>query len=97
MNVNSHRIQIVLAFGAALFAFGRTAFGDVAGSNRVLAEWAFNQSGDLQGWQPNMHLTNVVVTNGVLSCRAAGSDPILELRPLLDFGASPWQVVEIRL
>ena len=62
-----------------------------------LAEWTFDRAGDLQGWQPNGHLADVAVTNGTLSCRATGSDPILELRPLLDFKASPWQVVEIRL
>jgi hypothetical protein len=62
-----------------------------------VAEWTFVKPGDLQGWQPNTHVTNVVVTNGVLACRAVGSDPILELRPLLDLKASPWQVVEIRL
>ncbi|MCB1128851.1 MAG: hypothetical protein KDM81_20305, partial [Verrucomicrobiae bacterium] len=63
----------------------------------VLAEWTFDQPGDLQGWQPNGHLTDVVVTNGTLNCRAVGSDPILELRPLLEVPASPWQIVEIRL
>ncbi len=62
-----------------------------------LAHWTFDRPGDLQGWQPNGDLSNVVVTNGALSCRAVGPDPILELRPLLNLPASPWQAVEIRL
>ncbi|MCL4786109.1 MAG: glycoside hydrolase family 99-like domain-containing protein [Verrucomicrobia bacterium] len=62
-----------------------------------LAEGTFDRPGDLQGWQPNGHLTNVVVTNGSLNFRAVGSDPILELKPLLDFAASAFQVVEVRL
>jgi hypothetical protein len=63
----------------------------------VVAEWTFDRLGDLQGWQANGHLTNVVVTHGSLTCRAAGSDPILELRSPLDISASAFQVVEIRL
>lgn len=63
----------------------------------TLAEWSFNRAGDLEGWQPNGHLTGVTVTNGVLICRAIGSDPILELRPLLDLKTSPWQQIEVRL
>lgn len=62
-----------------------------------IAEWTFDTANDLQGWQPNSHLTHVVVTNGVLAGRAVGSDPMIELRPLLDFIASPFQIVEIRL
>ena len=65
--------------------------------NQALLEWNFDRPGDLQGWQPNADLAEVAVTNGALHCRAVGSDPILELRPLLDLPASPWQVVEIRL
>jgi hypothetical protein len=61
-----------------------------------LAEWHFNRAGILESWQPNGYLTDVVVTNGALSCRAIGADPILEYRPLLDLKASPWQAVEIR-
>ena len=63
----------------------------------TLAEWIFDRPGDLQGWQPNGHLTDVRVTNGVLSCRATGSDPILELRPLINVKTSPAQQIEIRL
>ncbi len=62
-----------------------------------LAAWNFDQPGDLQGWQPNGHLTELVVTDGSLNFRAVGSDPILELKPLLDFAASAFQVVEVRL
>ncbi len=72
------------------------ATADVRGGN-VVAEWRFNRPGDFEGWQPNAQLTNAIVTNGVLTCRAVGSDPILELNSVLDLQASPWQVVEIRL
>ncbi len=66
-------------------------------AQKELAGWTFARPGDLQGWQPNGHLADVVVANGALSCRATGSDPILEYRPLLDLPASARQVVEIRL
>ncbi len=64
---------------------------------RVLLDWTFDHAGDLRGWQPNGHLREVAVTNGALRCRAEGSDPILELRPLLDLSATPWQILEVRL
>jgi hypothetical protein len=95
--LNSRKNQIGIAIAAVVFSLGRLAFGEVGGTNRVLAEWNFGRPGVLQGWQPNADLTNVVVTNGALSCRAVGNDPILALRPLLDLQASPWQVVELRL
>jgi Glycosyltransferase WbsX len=66
-------------------------------STRVLARWAFDREGDLLRWTPNGQLLDVKVTGGVLHCRAAGSDPILELDSLLDLPASARQAVEIRL
>ena len=63
----------------------------------TLIEWTFDRPSDLRGWQPNGHLTGVTVSNGVLACRAIGSDPILELRPLINLKTSPWQQIEIRL
>ena len=68
-----------------------------AGQARVLQEWKFDRPGDLRGWQPNGHLREVALTNSLLACRAVGSDPILELRPLLDLPATPWQTLEVRL
>ena len=62
-----------------------------------LAEWTFDQPGDLQGWQPNGDLADVSVANGALACRAIGSDPILQLQPLLAVTATPRQQIEIRL
>jgi hypothetical protein len=67
------------------------------GAAQPLREWTFDSPGDLEGWRPNADVTEVVVTNGVLRCRAVGSDPILELSSLLDIEASPWQVIELRL
>jgi hypothetical protein len=74
--------------------FGATAVWLLAVSpglaaGKTLAEWTFDRAGDAQGWQANGHLTNVAVANGVLAWRAAGSDPILMLKPLLDLKASP--------
>jgi len=82
----------LIAVAVALLVCGR-----ITCTAELLAEWTFDEPGDLQGWQPNGHLTEVAVTNGNLTCRAIGSDPILELRPLLDFVASAFQLVEIRL
>jgi hypothetical protein len=80
----------------ALLALIAVATSAVSGEG-MLVEWRFDRAGDFEGWQPNAQLTNVVVTNGLLACRAVGSDPILELNSVLNLKASPWQVVEIRL
>ncbi|HWH72596.1 MAG TPA: hypothetical protein VNT26_24755, partial [Candidatus Sulfotelmatobacter sp.] len=66
-------------------------------ADRTLAEWTFNQNGDLQGWAPSQQLEGVVVTNGVLTCKATGSDPILLFSGPLELKTSPWQAIEIRL
>jgi uncharacterized repeat protein (TIGR01451 family) len=65
-------------------------------SSSLLA-WEFNRNGDLQGWQPNTYFEGVVVTNGALSCRAVGHDPILELQPQTNLPTSPWQALEVCL
>ncbi len=62
-----------------------------------VAEWRFDQPGNLRGWAPNAHLKNVAVTNGALTCRTDGSDPIFEFRGPLGFKATPFQQLEIRL
>lgn len=66
-------------------------------AEKTVAEWTFDRPGDAQGWQPNAHLADFGVANGVLACRATGSDPTLILGTLLNLKASPWQIVEIRL
>jgi len=60
-------------------------------------EWTFDQPGNLQGWQPNAHLTNTTVANGAITCRSVGHDPMFILGPLLNLPASPWQAIEVRL
>lgn len=97
MRFNLRKIQVGAAIAVVAVVLGWRASGETGATNRVLAEWTYDRPGDLQGWQPNADLTNVVVTNGVLQCSAVGGDPILELRPLLESAASPWDVVEIRL
>ncbi|MCX7007145.1 MAG: hypothetical protein NTY53_07840, partial [Kiritimatiellaeota bacterium] len=62
-----------------------------------VAEWTFDQPGNLRGWVPNGHLKDVAVTNGALVCRAVGHDPILELHTPLSFKATPFQQIEVRL
>jgi len=62
-----------------------------------VAEWRFDQPGNLRGWGPNVYLKEVAVTNGALTCRAVGHDPVLELRTPLEFKASPLQQIEVRL
>lgn len=67
------------------------------GGQQTAVEWLFSRPGDLQGWASNGDLAEVVVTNGALSCRSVGSDPILEYRLSMNLAATPWQVVEIRM
>lgn len=62
-----------------------------------LLEWKFDKPGDLQGWRPNNDLKDVSVSNGILSCRGAGSNPILELGELINLKTSPRQQIEVRL
>jgi len=64
---------------------------------QTVVEWNFDQPGDLQGWLPNRDLKDVIVTNGAVTCRADGRDPIFQYQPSLDFPASPRQMVEFRL
>ena len=90
----------ISTFGIRVYLLGLMLYlGAAAGfaAPGALIEWTFNRPGDFQGWQPNGHLADVVITNGALSCRAVGTDPILELRASLDVKTSPRQVVEIRL
>ncbi len=74
-----------------------TASAAPQAAEKIVQEWIFSRPGELQGWQPNAHLTQVAITNGALFGQAAGSDPILEFRPLLEVPASPWQCLEVRL
>ena len=80
--------------GASLPAQSEIRISEAAKSE---IEWNFNRDGDLEGWQAGGHLKDVKVAGGLLSFRTEGSDPILELRPLMDVKASPWQVIEIRM
>lgn len=82
--------------GSALLTCGLVAAQD-GQPGHALAGWRFDRDGELLGWRANGHLTNVAVVAGALHARAVGPDPILELQPLLDFEASPWQCIEIRL
>lgn len=87
--------NVLLRFALSALCLFANAFA--AGAQQIIADWSFNQPNDMLGWLPNTHLADVCVTNGALSCRAIGSDPILEYRPSLSLPASSHQVVEIRL
>jgi len=66
-----------------------------AQGERVVVEWTFDTAGDLQGWEPNAHTAGSQVAEGVLSGRIADWDPFIT-SPQFDFGATPWQTIEIR-
>ena len=63
----------------------------------TLAEWKFARPGDLHDWRPNAHLADVIITNGALTCRGTGSNPILEYRGRLQIQATAFQQIEVRL
>jgi len=87
--------RFVLLF---LLFFALTACAtDSPAAPRIRAEWNFDAAGDFEGWRPNADLAEVVVTNGLLVCRAVGADPILELASPFALPASPWQYLEVRL
>ncbi|MBI4582719.1 MAG: glycoside hydrolase family 99-like domain-containing protein [Planctomycetes bacterium] len=100
MKLNSVLLALVASastFGELSHAIHEKTSGDEKVSGQTLVEWNFNRIGELEGWQPNGQVQDVKVSGGALSCRTAGADPILELRPLLDLKASPWQLIEVRL
>jgi hypothetical protein len=82
---------------AMLFAAALWLHAGAGAAEKVMVEWTFEQPGQFQGWQANDHIQGAQVAQGVLSGRAVGNDPILEYQPSLNFAASPWQVIEIRL
>ncbi|MBM4093456.1 MAG: hypothetical protein FJ276_29205, partial [Planctomycetes bacterium] len=86
---------LAVAFALPAFAAGPESAPDPPA--KTLVRWSFEQAGDLQGWQPNGHLQGVTASNGVLSARAVGHDPMFVLTGPLELRASPWQVVEVRL
>ncbi len=97
-------MRIVQSCGLALAVLsGHPACGLAAQSDatppgqQILAAWEFNQDGNLEGWQPNGHVAQPGVTNGVLSFGTRGSDPIFDYQRPLDIRATPWQAVELRL
>lgn len=71
--------------------------GLASAAERVVAEWLFDNEGDFGGWVANDHIRDAHVSDGMLSGRAVGSDPILEYQPSLNITASPWQIIEVRL
>lgn len=66
------------------------------GGVTVVREWRFDRDGDLQGWLPNGHLTDVSVAGGRLRCRTTDWDPFFTSVPF-EFAARPWQQIELRL
>lgn len=62
----------------------------------VLAEWTFDQPGQLHGWQPNGHLTEVAVRDGALHAAGTGADPFFT-SPAIDITPNATQWLEIEL
>ncbi len=67
-----------------------------AGSPAPVASWDFDAASDLRQWVPNTHLTNVVISDGVLRADAVDWDPFILCRGI-EIPAVPWQYVAIRL
>ncbi|MBI5387008.1 MAG: glycoside hydrolase family 99-like domain-containing protein [Verrucomicrobia bacterium] len=86
-----------LFLAAAGWSSPAQAASNATADPTTLLEWTFDRAGDLQGWQPNGHLAGVLVSNGVLACRAVGADPILDLSQRLNLPATPLQQLEVRL
>ncbi len=74
-----------------------TFFNLNGAAEKTVAEWTFDQPGDLQGWQPNGHVRDARSADGVLTCRTVGHDPMFILGAPLEFRATPWQVIELRI
>lgn len=101
----SNRAVAVAGLAASALSLGLRLAAGAAGTTqtlpqaqiRTVLEWSFEQAGQLEGWQPNAHLRDVAVSNGLLRARAVGADPILELTKKIDFPASAWNQIEVRL
>jgi len=65
-------------------------------ADRTLFAWEFNQPGQLEGWQPNSHVKDSVVADGVLRTRAVDWDPFFT-SGRFDIPARPWQYFEMRI
>ena len=65
-------------------------------AEKTLVAWEFEGPGQLEGWQPNSHLRDTVVADGVLHTRGTDWDPFL-VSGLFDAPARPWQFIEIRI
>ena len=59
-----------------------------------LPAWTFDK--DVQGWEPNAHLANVAVKDGVLCADAIEWDPFFSMKEL-SIETKPWQYVLITM
>ncbi|HRZ82019.1 MAG TPA: glycoside hydrolase family 99-like domain-containing protein [Candidatus Hydrogenedentes bacterium] len=62
----------------------------------ALPAWEFDGAGLPAGWQPNAGIPQTAVEAGELRGRSAGSDPFFVIEGL-DFPATPWQYVRLRV
>lgn len=68
----------------------------VGRSSAALPEWEFGSDQDLRVWQPNAHLSNVTIKDGVLHARATDWDPFLLCRSV-SIEAKPNQYIVVRM
>ena len=61
-----------------------------------ITSWTFDTDADLRVWEPNGHLANVRVQDGILSADAVDWDPFFTCRNIA-MSAAPWQYVLVRL
>ncbi len=95
--MNRGLLSLIAAIVLALTVAGTCEQRESASSpSAALPTWEFDSERDLQHWQPNAHLSNVAITNGVLHARAVDWDPFLLCRDV-SLDAKPCQYVVIRM
>lgn len=87
-SIDKPRIIRTIILTAILFSFSNV-FAE-------LPQWDFDQDSDLRKWEPNAHLTNVVIEGGRLKAQAIDGDPFFYCRDIA-FQAGPGQYVVIRM
>ena len=70
--------------------------GQALAQPTAVAEWTFDEPGDLEGWQVANHISELRVEDGALKGRIMDWDPFVT-GPTFEIEATPWQRIEVRL